>query len=781
MAFSSRRLPALGLIIAGLSLAAVALVVDRPRDGVDRAERSVLLMTLDTTRADRLGPYGGEVPVPALSEIARTGVLYEQAYAVAPITMVAHTSLFTGLWPPQTGVRNNGIHAAGEDLVTLAERLRDEGYRTGAFVSAAVLEKRYGLDQGFDTYDDDLSSGLRRVPRMVPDRPAGATVDAALAWLEELADDERFFLWIHFYDPHAPYLPPSPHREAWPGRPYDGELAYLDAEIGRLLEHPRLTGEDGPITAVIGDHGESLGEHGEQTHALLVHDATLHVPFMLRWPGGPEGARFQGPVSQVDLLPTLLDLLDLTAPGDLPGDSVVPGSRRATRDARRALYAETYLPHYTYGWSKLRSLRRGPLKLIAADGGEELFDLRSDPRELSNVGDQQPGARHDLGRDLGELMDSFGGGRESAQELDAESAAELRSLGYLAAGALPERSGPAPHPRDMIDVHTGLERARQLQGDALYDLASAELRRVLERDPENLAARIDLAENLASQGELDAASEQAEKALALDPSSARLHLQLASIEGRRGRLADALALVDRALELSPGQVEGHLQRALLLRGLGRGEAMVTSLEASLTAHPDHPRLLTSWAVLVLAPSGRVDDAEEALRAACRLDPFLAPAHRRLAELLTRSGRVEEALEIYRAAVRRRPQDAGLHAGLGGALARRGGSDSRDAERHLREAIRLSARPRSDLFLQLAAALEARDATEESAAVYRRLADREVVGPRELSNRAVALLRSGRPELARRDLEAVLAEHPRHADALANLAAVTAELGDWSAA
>ncbi|MEO1367598.1 MAG: sulfatase, partial [Acidobacteriota bacterium] len=405
MVFPTRRLVALGLILAGLSLAGVALFVATPDDGVDRGRRSLVLLTLDTTRADHLAPYGGDVPVPALAELARTGVVYEEAYAVAPITLVAHASLLTGLWPPQAGVRNNGIHAAGDELVTLAERLRGRGYRTGAFVSAAVLERRYGLDQGFETYDDDLSSGLRRLPRMVPDRPAGATVDAALAWLDGLGGSERFFLWVHFYDPHAPYLPPSPHREAWPGRPYAGELAYLDAEIGRLLGHPRLRPGDGaPVTAVIGDHGESLGEHGEQTHALLVHDATLHVPFFLRWPGGPEGARVRGPVSQVDVLPTLLDLLGLKAPPDLPGSSVVPGSRRAQSDARRPIYAETYLPHYTYGWSKLRSLRRGPLKLIAADGGVELYDLRLDPRELSDVAEQQTGAAHDLSRDLSELM-----------------------------------------------------------------------------------------------------------------------------------------------------------------------------------------------------------------------------------------------------------------------------------------------------------------------------------------------------------------------------------------
>ena len=255
---------------------------------IHRPERaSVLLVTMDTTRPDHLEPYGGpQGATPNLVKLAETGVVFDHAYSVAPITLVAHSSIHTGLYPPQHGVRNNGIHSLRPEVETLAERLHEAGLRTAAFVSAAVLEKRYGLDQGFEVYDDDLSTGRERHPRMVPDRPAEATVKAASAWLDGLKDDERFFLWVHFYDPHAPYSPPPPYRDEYRDDLYQGEIAYLDSWIGKLLGQPQLR-QGNVVTVIVGDHGESLGEHGEQTHALLAYDSTLHVPLLMRWRGGP--------------------------------------------------------------------------------------------------------------------------------------------------------------------------------------------------------------------------------------------------------------------------------------------------------------------------------------------------------------------------------------------------------------------------------------------------------------------------------------------------------------
>ncbi|MEO1366071.1 MAG: sulfatase-like hydrolase/transferase, partial [Acidobacteriota bacterium] len=502
---------------------------------IERTARPFVLVTLDTTRPDRLQPYGArDVATPTLLRLAREGVVFEEAMAVAPITLVAHTSLLTGLYPPRHGVRNNGIHFVDGELETLAETLGGHGYRSAAFVSASVLEARYGLDQGFDAYDDDLSTGTNRQPRVVPDRAAGATVDAATLWLDTVGDGERFFLWVHFYDPHAVYSPPAPYRDRYRDRLYDGEIAYMDAELGRLLEHPALA--DAAV-AVVGDHGESLGQHGEQTHAILAYQATLHVPFLLRVPGGPAGLRVAEPVSHVDLVPTALDLLGLPAAPDgaVDGRSLVPllegtGPPDPEIDLH---YAETYLPFYTYGWAKLRVLRRGALKLI--DGPDpELYRLDRDAGETRNLAERDPQTLDDLRRQLAEHMGEDGD-REATLELDDEALDRLRSLGYLASGRAPARDGPRPDPKAFIDLHVGLERARHLLRDRRPEDAERQLRRVLDRDGSNLAALAELSTARELQGDLDGAVEAAERALALDPGDPRMHVVLARLEARRER------------------------------------------------------------------------------------------------------------------------------------------------------------------------------------------------------------------------------------------------------
>src|SRR5215468_53128 len=377
------------LTIVGLLWALPASSADQtgpaqPAAAADASRQpSLLLVTIDTTRWDHLQPYGADVETPVMAQLAADGALFEQAFAVAPITLPAHTAIHTGLYPPQSGVRNNGTHYVPAEVTTLAERLHGRGWRTAAFVSAAVLERRYGLDQGFEVYDDDLSAGRERHPRMVPDRPAEATVAAASAWLDTLGADEPFFLWVHFYDPHAVYSPPPPYRDRYRSRLYDGEIAYMDAQLGRLLAHPRLAAQPQLAVMVLADHGESLGEHGEQTHAILAYDSTLHIPWIVKLPEVRGGTRVADVVSQIDVVPTVLDVMHMDADASLPGRSVVPLLKGVRRTSPKGVYEETYLPFYTYGWAKLRVLRRDRWKLIDAPE-PELYDLGRDPRELSN-------------------------------------------------------------------------------------------------------------------------------------------------------------------------------------------------------------------------------------------------------------------------------------------------------------------------------------------------------------------------------------------------------------
>lgn len=773
------------LLLAGWQRLAPGPPPPRP---VERGERPVVLITVDTTRADRIGAYRPEgeaegISTPHLDRLAQQGVLFSNAYSVAPITLVAHTSILTGLEPPAHGVRNNGLHYVPDRVETLAERLRDEGYATGAFVAAAVLDRRYNLDQGFDVYDDDLSAGRERHPRMVADRPAEAVVRSAARWLDGLPPEKPFFLWVHLYDPHAAYSPPPPFRDDFRENLYDGEIAYMDHWIGRLLRHSRLGGDT--LVTVLGDHGESLGEHGEQTHALLAYDATLHVPWILRLPDGPRGLRLEPAVGQVDLVPTILDLLDLDPPSEeVAGVSLVPLLEGRAAPLQRPLYAETFLPYYTYGWSKLRVLRQGRMKWIDAPE-PELYDTVRDPRELSNLAAQEPGLAHDLGRTLEEHLERLGDGdREAAQEssldLDSEARERLRSLGYLAVGSgrPPGDDGDRPDPKALIDLHVGLERARSLARDRLFPQAERQLREVLRRDRTNLAAMIDLATVLTDMGELDEAAQVTQQALSLDPAYARLHLLLAGIEAQRGQVAQALELVEGALALDPRSLEARLRQAQLLHRLGRRDEAVAVLEASVEEGLDAPPLQVLLARLGDLPADPAA-AEARVRGALERDPFLVGGWHLLGEVLEGTGRPEEALEAWRAGLERQPDDPELHARLGMVLARR--RAGAEAEVHLREAIRLSPPPRPDLHVTLGAWLAEQGRWEAAQREYERVLEADPDHPGARNNRAVAYYQTGRVEEAEREWRELVRRHPAHADAHNNLAALALQAERWDEA
>jgi arylsulfatase A-like enzyme len=305
------KIAGVALILAGAVALALSIRVGRspapPTSLGSHPDASVVIVTLDTTRADRLGCYGSTAgTTPVLDGLAAEGVVFENAQSVAPVTLPAHSSMMTGLSPIKHGVRNNGMFVLSDELETLAEVFSANGYATGAFVSAQVLARRYGLTQGFDVYDDDLSKSRKFGQTMVPSRRGGLTLEAATAWLETVPSDRPVFLWLHLYDPHAPYDPPPEFRARFPGDPYGGEIAYADSVVGDLLATLEESGRlSDTVFTVLGDHGEGLGEHGEATHGFLLHQATIHVPWILRAPGMTGPSRVVDPVSIVDLAPLL--------------------------------------------------------------------------------------------------------------------------------------------------------------------------------------------------------------------------------------------------------------------------------------------------------------------------------------------------------------------------------------------------------------------------------------------------------------------------------------------
>lgn len=789
---------------------------------VQRGPWSVLLITLDTTRADRLTPYGAqEAETPHLASLAREGVLFEHAYAVTPVTLPSHATLLTGLEPPRHGVRNNGIHHLEESVVTLPERLAEAGWRTAAFVSAAVLERRYGLAQGFEVYDDDLSGGGPRELRSMTERPASATVDAARGWLDELAPGERFFLWVHLFDPHAPYAPPPEWAERFPDAPYDGEIAFMDAEIGRLLSHPRLAAP--LVTVAVGDHGEALGEHGEQTHGMLVYDSTMRVPFVLRLPQGPRGLRVETPVSQTDLVPMLADLLELGDSAD--GSSAPAGSGRSLLPLLRGepwepriLYGESHVAFHAYGWARLHTVRRGGWKYIEAPT-RELYDLERDPGETENLTPERPRRVAELAA----VVERRTGGvrqRETALAPDREADRRLRSLGYLTAGGRRPEGAPRPDPKDVIGVHEDLQRVGVLLQTRRFTAAIRELRSVLARDPGNPTALRDLARSLAETGRLDDAVAALERALSLDPSNPTLHLARADLEARRGASSEvsseaalerALEQVDAALALDPRSQEAQIDRARYLQALGRDEEARRLMEEVLDGSadpPNNPWVEVRHAELVELPAGDLEGAERRLRRAVERDPNLVDAWLLLGDVLERSGRPMEAAEVYRRALEHQPRAVELNSRLGRVLAEAGDPGAGAAlERALELTREQSSDPPPDLLQNLAAlALQRRDWPEaerlargaverdpslaaawnslgiaheeqgragEAAAAYRRAVEADPGYWQASFNAGLLLTRQQRFREAAAAFEAVLARVPDHAGAHFHLGSLQA--------
>ena len=392
-----RWMVAAGLTVVVLVAAAVALLWTRPpRTDAEARQRlagrrpspksvNVVVVTLDTLRADRLSSYGFRgIRTPNIDGVAAEGVLFEQATATAPMTLPSHASIFTGLIPPHHGVRDNGGFFLDPSKVTLAERMKQAGYATGAFVGAWVLDSRWGLDQGFDTYSDHFDLSKYKVVNLGTVQKKGDEVmDLALPWLESVKQ-KPFFAWVHLYDPHTPYEPPEPFASRHKGQPYLGEVAYTDQVVGRLVSWLKTAGVwDHTVLVLTADHGESLGEHAEKTHTFFIYDATVHVPFIVRTPWGDRG-RSQAQVATVDLMPTVLDLVGLPPEEGIDGRSLARLVLDPGADAGGRAYSETYFTRFHYGWQHLRALRDGTWKYIDAPK-PELYAIREDPGETKNV------------------------------------------------------------------------------------------------------------------------------------------------------------------------------------------------------------------------------------------------------------------------------------------------------------------------------------------------------------------------------------------------------------
>jgi arylsulfatase A-like enzyme/Tfp pilus assembly protein PilF len=580
-----------------------ALAVVGTAGCTDRDRPNVVLITIDTLRADRLGCYGfGLAHTPAIDRLAAEGVRCLDAATSAPITLPAHASIMTGLYPPAHGVRDNGNYALGPDAVTLAERLGGAGYRTGAFVSAAVLARRYGLDQGFATYDDDLWAEEAPELFMIRERPSVRTVDRALDWLEEgyaAAPVQPFFLWLHLFEPHQPYAAPSIDLAAMTPTPYDAEIAEADRGVGRILDSLRARNAlDETLVVLTADHGESLGEHGEPTHGVFIYDATIRVPLVWRLPRVlPAGATYPGAIRHVDLVPTVLASLGLFGGAETQGVNLLRALAGDVPPLPLAQYAEARLAEEGFGMAPLFGVRSRGMKWIRAPR-PELYDLRRDPRELHDLHASDPSAARPLEAALDAIVTDSGRRALTApmREIDRETEEMLRALGYLAA---PEERADMSglDPKDGMLLYAKLQQARNDAQIGEWDRAKRLLDEVLAVAPENVTARNVLALRAIRMDDLDGAEEQYLASLARQPRQHRVVSALGSIALRRGDLDEAARRFHEALDLAPAYVEAMSNLGWIAAARGDDDAARAWYEHAIATDPTYPHVYRRFADL----------------------------------------------------------------------------------------------------------------------------------------------------------------------------------------
>ena len=618
---------------------------------------NVVVITIDTLRADRLGCYGYKAAeTPNLDRLASEGVRFARAYSPVPITLPSHSVIFTGTYPMYNGMHDFSGNSLNPLQPTLATLLRQHGYTTGAVVGSAVLDSRFGLNQGFSFYYDRFDfNRLQEQNLDQMERPGNVVMDEALKWLKQQTR-KKFFLWVHLYDPHGPYRPPSPYSERHKEQPYDGEIAFADAQVGRLLSFLKAQGlYQRTLIVVLGDHGEALGEHGEKTHGFFIYNATLHIPMILKFPGGnPRPATVSTDVSTLDLMPTVLDALRIKPPSTVQGSSLLPllGGNAA---GSKELYSESFLPRLHFNWSELQGLQAGKYRFI--DGPKpELYDLESDPGELKNLYAEKRAVAAEMRGRLTALLQKYTAAQGQAQttQLDPQLAERLKSLGYaaVAGGGDPNVSGrELADPKDRIEVY-------ELVTEALAD---------------------------SQHGRYDPSIEKLTKALETDKDSTPIHYLLALNYVRKRQFPDAIRELLWVIERSPDYALAVFNLGLAYGSSGDPERAIQYLKRALEL--DGTNFSAAYNLGVAYMQKQMwSESLGAFRQSVAIYPDFAPGYRATGELLLYQGQVREALEQLRLAVRLAPEDAQARLSLAKALEAAGRPAEAQEERRRAQAL-----------------------------------------------------------------------------------------------
>ena len=582
---------------------------------------NIVLITVDTLRADRLEPYGYRlIKTPQISRLASDGILFDRAIAQVPLTLPSHCSIMTGTYPFSTGVRDQAGFVLADNVTTLAESLKKAGYDTAAFVASSVLEARTGLAQGFDIYSDPTKGdkGTLVGPEGL-ERRGDAIVAEALKWIEA-PGRKKFFVWIHLYETHAPYRSPESYASRYRKHPYDGAIAYVDSILGAFLQSAISRGwYDRSIIVFTSDHGESLGDHGEQTHGFFLYDATLRVPLIVKLPRFRwRGTKVVDQVRSIDIAPTILELAGLKREPEIQGESLLSRMARKANPSDLVAYSETYFPYYHFKWSPLFSLRTSKYLYIKAPL-PELYDLALDPGEKENIAPKNPAVCSTFAEQLSTKYMKLTVESVSGERADSELYERLRSLGYIGMPRTSKKPPSAllPDPKDKLAVYLLLQEAIEDATKGRVDESIRKLRQVLQQDDQIIDAYLNLGVNYAEQERFVEAASSFKSVLSLDDRNVLATFNLALCYARLGEWNEAIVGFRRTLELNPRETEAliALGRAYQIQG-----EFARASEVFQTAIAQQPNLteVHSYLADVYRALGMVDKAAAEAREANRL-------------------------------------------------------------------------------------------------------------------------------------------------------------------
>jgi arylsulfatase A-like enzyme/Tfp pilus assembly protein PilF len=644
-----------------LSMVLISAVMAQKPPSRPASRPNVLLVTIDTLRPDYLHCYGyTQIETPSIDSLAAAGIRFEQAYTPVPITLPSHTVILTGTYPMMSGMHDFSGNNLNPEQATLATVLHARGYDTGAVIAAAVLDRRFGLNRGFDFYYDHFNFGrLSEANLDLMERPANEVVDQALKWLAKPRKGP-FFLWVHLYDPHHPYNPPPPFNQLYKENLYAGEIAFADTQLARLLAYLKQhAAYDHTVVVLSGDHGEGLGEHGEKTHGFFTYNSTLHVPLIIK---PSVNIKFNNRlvkrgVSLVDLMPTVLGLLNITIPPKVQGKNLAAMVLHGDDMEPSPLYSETYLPRIHFNWSELRGLSAKNYHFIDAPK-PELYDVSSDPGELHNLYVDKNAVTSEMRSQLTATVRHYTADHEMAQKstLDPQLADRLRSLGYTAFAAgddSPVSDRQLPDPKDRIQVY------------------------------ETVTEAIDDSQH----GKYQDSIEKLKTTLVTEHDSVPIHYLLGLNYYRTKDFASSVTEFKRALELSPNYMLAVFNLGLANAALGDDAEASKYLKRTLELDPTNFGAAFDLGVTYLHQN-MIPASTEAFRQSVTINPDFAPGYKALGEMLVYAGKVDEGLKELRKAVRLDPEDPRNHEALAKALEAKGlHMEAAEEMRHAQEQAR----------------------------------------------------------------------------------------------